>query len=231
LLAVAPSRNRAAEHVVYLPLDRLRVAETNPRKTQPALSPNHGPLRDSIAAQGILVPLIVVPNGELYDVVCGYRRLTAARSLKLDEAPCIVRPMGRLAQLELGLVDNLNRGVMDPVDVGLALMAMRDEGLKQSEIARRIGRSGFYVSRYLAIAELPASVRKQIKARRVTVKSALGPTAGIPRVQLFQRDEELQQAWMGLRSAVIEAGDRKTALALQHFASCWRAFGRAKGQG
>lgn len=230
MLAVAPAENRTSERVVYLPVARLRVADTNPRKTQPKRSPAHGPLRDSIAAQGILVPLIVVPAGDFYDVVCGYRRLTAARALKLDEAPCIVRPMSRMAQLELGLVDNLNRGKMDPVDIGLALATMRDEGLRQGEIAKRIGRSTHYVSRYIAIAELPASVRKQIKAKRVTVNSALGPTGGIPRVQVFQADENLQKAWVGLRAAVVEAGDRRTALALQHFASTWRAFGRAKGQ-
>src|SRR5229473_4838833 len=122
---------RVAEQVVHLPLERLRVAATNPRKIQPQRSPGHVTLRESIRAQGILQPLMVVPNGGHFDVVCGYRRLTAARDLGLATVPCIVRPLARLQQLELGLVDNLNRGTMDPVDVGLALAAMRDEGLTQ----------------------------------------------------------------------------------------------------
>lgn len=87
---MVPLRNvksaRIAEQVVHLPLARLRVAETNPRKIQPQRSSGHQILRDSIASQGILVPLIVVPNGEYFDVVCGYRRLTAARDLRLESS-------------------------------------------------------------------------------------------------------------------------------------------------
>lgn len=219
---------KVAGQVVYLPLERLRVAETNPRKIQPQRSPGHGILRDSIAAQGILVPLIVVPAGEHFDVVCGFRRLTAARELKLEEAPCIVRVMDRLKQLEIGLTDNLNRGHMDKVDVGLALAAMRDEGLNQAEIAYRIGRSVYYVSTYIRIAGLPAGVRRRIKAKTLTVKAALGAD-GIPRgASVFQADEDLQRAWLQLRAEIIESGDRKVIAALARFAGCWRAFGKAK---
>ena len=219
---------RTAEHVVYLPLERLRVAESNPRKTQPQRSPGHGTLRDSIAAQGILVPLIVVPNGKVFDVVCGYRRLTAARDLGLTDAPCIVRPMQRLDQLTIGLTDNISRGKMDPVDIGLALAAMRDEGLNQTEIATRIGRSVYYVSTYIRVAGLPAGVRKQIKARRLTVGAALGPTEGRPRATVIEADDQLQKAWLVLRTAVIDSRDRKVMLALQQFAACYRMYGKTK---
>lgn len=222
------SKNRTAEQVVYLPLERLRVAESNPRKTQALRSPGHVTLRDSIASQGILVPLIVVPNDKYFDVVCGYRRLTAARDLGLVEAPCIVRPMARLEQLTIGLTDNINRGKMDPVDIGLALAAMRDEGLTQTEIATRIGRSVYYVSTYIRVAGLPAGVRKQIKARRLTVGAALGPTDGTPRASVFEADEQLQKAWLVLRAAVVESRDRKVMLALQQFAGAYRMYGKAK---
>lgn len=221
--------HRISESVVQLPLERLRVAATNPRKTQPQRSTGHGILRDSIAAQGVLVPLIVVPNEGHFEVVCGYRRLTAARELKLATVPCIVRPMHRLEQLEIGLVDNVNRGKMDPVDVGLALAAMRDEGFNQAEIARKIGRSPFWVSRHIRIAALPAGVRREIKNKRLTVADALGPTEEIPRAaSVFQADEQLQAAWLELRRAVVESGDRPLMLVLQRFAGAWRAFGKAK---
>lgn len=117
---------------------------------------------------------------------------------------------------------------MDPVDVGLALAAMRDEGLTQAQIAERIGRSTFYVSRYIRIAALPPGMQKRIKDKTLTVNRALGETAGIPRVSVFQADEELQNAWLELRTAVIEVGDRSLMLALQRFAGRWRAFGQAK---
>jgi ParB-like chromosome segregation protein Spo0J len=117
---------------------------------------------------------------------------------------------------------------MDPVDIGLALAAMRDEGLTQTEIAARIGRSTFYVSRYIQVAGLPAGIRKRIKAKRLTVAEALGPTTGVPRASIFQADEDLQRAWLELRSAVVAAGDRQVIAALQRFAGCWRAFGQAK---
>ena len=221
---------RVAGQVVYLPLDRLRVAATNPRKTQPQRSPGHGPLRDSIAAQGILNPLTVVPNGDYFDVVCGYRRLTAARELKLPDAPCVVRPLNRLQQLELGLTDNINRGRMDPVDVGIALLAMRDEGLSQMEIARRIGRNQGYVSRFIRVAQLPPEMRNQVKQKKLTVSAALNTTQGAPRAGLsvFEADEQLHKAWTDLRESIIGSRDRAAMVALQTFASCWRDFGRAK---
>jgi ParB/RepB/Spo0J family partition protein len=221
---------RVAEQVVYLPLERLRVAATNPRKTQPQRSPGHGILRASIASQGVLNPLIVIPAGDHFDVVCGYRRLTAARELRLASLPCIVRPMQRLEQLTIGLVDNLNRGHMDPVDVGLALAAMRDEGLTHRQIGERVGRSVFFVSRYLRVAGLPAAMQRKIKRKQLTVNAALGPGEGVPRASIFQADEELQAAWLELRSACIEVGDRSLMLTLQRFAGCWRAFGKAKAE-
>lgn len=221
---------RTAEQVVYLPLERLRVAETNPRKIQPQLSYGHSILRDSIAAQGVLVPLVVVPNGQYFDVVCGYRRLTAARSLRLASVPCIVRPMKRLDQLTIGLVDNINRGQMDPVDIGLALAAMRDEGLNQQQIAERTGRSTFWVSRYIRIASLPPGTQRKIKRKEITVNAALGPTDGVPRASIFQADADLHEAWLKLRTAAIESGDRDVMAALQHFAGCWRAFGKVKSE-
>jgi ParB/RepB/Spo0J family partition protein len=219
---------RVAEQVVYLPLDRLRVAATNPRKTQAQRSPGHVPLRDSIKAQGILNPLVVVPAGEHFDVVCGYRRLTAARELKLEDAPCIVRPMTRLQQLELGVTDNINRGLMDPVDIGLALIALRDEGLSQQVIAMRIGRSQTYVSHRIRIASMPAAVRQQIKRKQLTVSSALGHDLRVPKTSVFEAGEALQKSWLELRSVAIETGDRRVLLALQRFAGSWRVFTQAK---
>lgn len=202
--------SRVAEQIVYLPLERPHTAEGFDRCAR-------HPAASRCRARRRLLRCCL--------------RLSPAHRGAITEAGrgALHRsPADSLQQMEVGLTDNINRGGMDPVDIGLALAAMRDEGLSQNQIAERIGRSAFYVSRYIRLAALPADVRKKIKAKELTVSKALGPTAGIPRAQIFQADEELQKAWLELRTAVIEIGDRKVMLSLQRFAGQWRAFGQAK---
>jgi ParB family chromosome partitioning protein len=119
-----------------------------------------GDLAASVAAAGIVQPLIVRPlsNGT-YELIAGERRWRAAQQAGLDEVPALVRDEEDAERLQVALVENMAREDLNPVDEARACAALvEDLGLSKEELARRLGRSRAAISNLVRLLDLPDEV-------------------------------------------------------------------------
>lgn len=127
-------------------------------------------LADSIREKGIIEPLIVVPNRDKgrawmivnYIIVAGHRRHAAAVLARKQTIPCLVREMTASEQEDLMLVENLQREDLTLYQEAKAFRRRLDEepGLKQSDLARRLGLPEYRVGQRLQILQLPVTVQR-----------------------------------------------------------------------
>jgi ParB family chromosome partitioning protein len=112
-----------------------------------------GELAESIRRHGVLQPLLVrrLPDG--YELIAGERRWRAARLAGLTAVPAVVRhDAGNDAQLVLGLIENLQRSDLDPIEEAGGLKRLTEEfGLTHEEVAQRIGKHRVSVSQSLRL--------------------------------------------------------------------------------
>ena len=122
----------------------LAIGDIDPNPDQPrrAFSEESiAQLAQSIRDQGLLQPILVVPmNGGRYRIVAGERRWRAARMAGLDRVPCIIREMDVPTQMEIALVENLQREDLNPIEAAQGIQTlMRQCGYTQEALMRRTG--------------------------------------------------------------------------------------------
>lgn len=147
-----------ASDLVHLQLEMIHV---NPRQPRTAFDTEAAAgLAASIKAQGLLQPLVVRPRKEGgYELIAGERRLRAAREAGLRTVPALVREADDRESLVLGLVENVAREQLSPLEEARAYAVLLDEfALSLGEIADRVGRSKPSVSNRLRLLELPDEV-------------------------------------------------------------------------
>jgi ParB family transcriptional regulator, chromosome partitioning protein len=117
-------------------------------------------LADSIRAQGVMQPVLVRPRkAGGYELIAGERRWRAAREAGVATLPALVRDADERDALLLGLVENVAREQLSPVEEARAYALLLDEfGLSLGEIGERVGRSKPSVSNRLRLLELPDDV-------------------------------------------------------------------------
>lgn len=152
-----------------IPADKLVPAEDNVRRHLGSLKE----LTASIAAVGVIEPLVVTPRADgSYLVVAGHRRLAAGTTAGLTEFPCVVREMDDIERLVTGLVENLARSDLNVMDEAAGLFRLVEYGLSVSALAKRLGRSAKHVSTRLTLLELPKAAQTELAAGRLTVAEA-----------------------------------------------------------
>jgi ParB family chromosome partitioning protein len=112
-----------------------------------------GELAESIRQHGVLQPLLVRRLADGYELIAGERRWRAARLAGLTAVPAVVRSdAGNDAQLVLGLIENLQRADLDPIEEAGGLKRLTEEfGLTHEEVAQRIGKHRVSVSQSLRL--------------------------------------------------------------------------------
>lgn len=119
-------------------------------------------LKASIAAVGVLEPLIVCPDSDMagaFQVIAGHRRQLAASVLGIKTVPCVVYPKLTPAQFAgIMLSENLIREDLNPVDAARGFKRLVDSGMKQKDIAEAFGLDPAVVSRKLHMLELPQGI-------------------------------------------------------------------------
>lgn len=155
----------AAEHVIEISLDLLRPGELQPRR----IMDDNGlrELADSIRVQGIIQPLVVRPltaGSDHFEIVAGERRWRAARIAGLGKVPAIVRPLEDRAVLAIGLIENIQREGLNPIDEANALARLIAEvGLTHEQCAEAVGRSRASVSNMLRMLNLCPEVQDLLR--------------------------------------------------------------------
>ncbi len=144
--------------LLQLPVDAIHA---NPRQPRKRFEPDAtAGLAASLRLQGVLQPVVVRPRSAGgYELIAGERRWRAAREAGLETLPALVRESDDREALLLGLVENVAREDLSPVEEARAYAVLVDEfELSLGEVAERVGRSKPGVSNRLRLLELPEDV-------------------------------------------------------------------------
>jgi len=133
-----------------------------------------GELAESIRLHGVLQPLLVRRSADGYELIAGERRWRAARLAGLNAVPAVVRTdAGNDAQLVLGLIENLQRADLDPIEEARGLKRLTDEfGLTHDEVAQRIGKHRVSVTQSLRLLGGCAAVQSSVAAGAISAGHA-----------------------------------------------------------
>jgi ParB family transcriptional regulator, chromosome partitioning protein len=190
--AVGPNPHQPRQHI-----DDVRLAE----------------LTESIRTHGILQPLLVtrVAGDEVaYRIIAGERRWRAARAAGLLRVPVVVKETTPGEQLELALVENVQRADLSPLEEAAAYRQLADEfGQTQEQIAARVGRSRVAIANTLRLLNAPPELKEALTTGRITeghVRALLGLKSAAEQVEALalverqgltvRQTEELIRRWL-----------------------------------
>lgn len=156
----------------------LPIAHVAPNPFQPRKEFHPQDLADlesSLRSQGLLQPITVrpSPNHTGYELIAGERRLRAAKALGWKEIPAIVRETNDHTMLTLAMVENLQRADLDPIEEADGYQRLIDDfDATQQEVADVVGKERSTVANALRLLALPASVKRMLQERKLTVGHA-----------------------------------------------------------
>jgi len=123
----------------------------------------------SIEQHGVVQPIIVVRHGEAYRIVAGERRWRAAQLAKLTHLPAIVRSMKELEEIELSLIENIQRVDLSPLEQALSVYKLQQQfNLGLDEIAKKLGKAPSTVSNLSRLLQLPDDAREALRAGKIS---------------------------------------------------------------
>lgn len=120
-------------------------------------------LADSIKQFGVLQPLLVRKRKDYYEIIAGERRWRAAKMAGMKEVPVIVKEFTEQEIVEIGLIENIQRENLNPIEEAMAYKRLMEEfGLKQDEIAERVSKSRTAVTNSMRLLKLDDRVQQMI---------------------------------------------------------------------
>jgi ParB family chromosome partitioning protein len=147
--------------VVDIPISQIRRNPRQPRRAIDAASLDE--LATSIAALGVVQPVIVRAVDGGYELIAGERRWRAAQKAGFTAIPAITRVASDVESLELALVENVVRQQLNPVDEAYALkVLLEDLGVTQESLAARVGKSRSAIANKVRLLELPAAIQESL---------------------------------------------------------------------
>src|SRR6202162_5462782 len=139
LASLIPQRNAGQPATIEIPVGRIGANPRQPRKrfdTEGLAS-----LTASITEHGVLQPILITETVDGYQLVAGERRLRAAQAAGLERIPAVVRQLADRDQLELALVENLQRADLNPLEEAMAFRQLINRfGFTHDDVANRVGR-------------------------------------------------------------------------------------------
>ena len=158
-------------------LAQLPVGDVRPGKYQPRTRMDEASLRelaDSIRVRGVIQPIVVRPVGpSKYEILAGERRWRAARIAGLERIPAVIREVPDEAALGIGLIENIQREDLNPLEEATGLKRLIDEfKLTHEQVAGAIGRSRAGVTNLLRLLELAAAVQEMVQDGRIDMGHA-----------------------------------------------------------
>jgi ParB family transcriptional regulator, chromosome partitioning protein len=166
-------------------------------------------LAASIREVGILQPIVVRRTGQGYEVVTGERRLRAAKLAGLATVPVVLRDSDDADLLREALIENIHREDLNPIELGEAFRQLLDElGLKQEELADRVGVSRSHIANTIRLLALPFEVQQLLTDDRIS--------AGHARALLALGDQEAITS-LSVRVAAEDLSVRETEEIVRRF--------------
>jgi ParB family transcriptional regulator, chromosome partitioning protein len=201
LSALIPGAPEAGEAAGLLEVPVNAVAP-NPKQPRTRFDDEAiGSLAASIREVGILQPIVVRKSGSGYELIAGERRLRAAKVAGLATVPVVVRDTDDADTLREALIENIHREDLGPIELAEAFRQLLDElGLKQEELADRVGVSRSHIANTIRLLQLPLDVQQLLTDGRLQ--------AGHARALLTLGDAEAQST-LALRISAEDVSVRE----------------------
>lgn len=167
----------------------LRINEIEPNASQPRKffdDEKLAQLADSIKQHGIIQPIIVKKDSNIYTIIAGERRWRAAKLAGLSRVPVLIKDFTEKQVMEIALIENLQREDLNPIEEADAFFHLMNEfSLTQEQIAISIGRSRSAIANTIRLLGLSNDVKKFIISGDLT--------SGHARTLVIIQNEDLQK--------------------------------------
>ncbi len=175
----------AADEVLQL---EVSIIEPNPH--QPRQNFDEGALAElaaSIKEHGVMQPVVVIESKGSYQLVAGERRLRASKLADKKTIPAIVRSYNKQQQVELALIENIQREDLNPMETATSYRKLVDEfSMNNDDIARRVGKDTSTVSNTMRLLNLP------LDAKRAVAEGTISEGHGRVILSLKENDKQLE---------------------------------------
>ncbi|MEO1642115.1 MAG: ParB/RepB/Spo0J family partition protein [Pseudomonadota bacterium] len=162
----------------------IRISEIRPNPAQPRRTFSEEDLAElvsSIRQRGVLQPILVRPDPDTsgrYQIIAGERRWRAAKQAGLEELPAVVRDTDDLELLEIGIIENVQRENLNPLEEAEAYGAlMKRFGRTQDSLAESVGKSRVHIANTVRLLNLSDASREHLRQGRISAglaRAALG---------------------------------------------------------
>ena len=158
---------KEGEVVLQIELSKIKPNPYQPRKIFDESKIDE--LAASIIENGVFQPIIVKQFNDKYIIVSGERRYRACQKLKLKTIPAIIRNYDETKVAEIALIENLQRENLTAMEEAIAYQTiMKELGLTQSELAKKIGKSRSYITNVVGLLSLPEEVANLVSEGKIT---------------------------------------------------------------
>ncbi len=155
------------QSLFYLPLSDLKP---NPKQPRREFSEDElKELSNSIRQSGLIQPLVVRKTETHYEIVAGERRFRAAKIAGLSEVPVILKQLSDRDTLAIGIVENVQRQDLNPLDEALAYQRLIEEFEEtQVTVAQLVGKDRASIANSLRLLKLPGEVRELLVSGKIS---------------------------------------------------------------
>jgi ParB family chromosome partitioning protein len=131
-------------------------------------------LSDSIKQHGIIQPITVRKLGyDQYQLISGERRFRASQLAQLTDIPAYIRVANDQAMLEMGLIENIQREDLDPIEVSVSYKRLIDEcNITQEQLGEKVNKQRSTVTNFLRLLKLPAVIQKAVRDKDISMGHA-----------------------------------------------------------
>src|SRR3990167_4871987 len=200
-------------------IHKLLISQIVPNEAQPRRNLDQTELLGltaSIKKHGVLQPIIVVRRSQddNYQIVAGERRWLAAKAAGLKHIPSIVRSLQELEQLELAIIENIQRVDLSPLEQAMAVYKLQHQfSLTLEQIAEKLGKAPSTLSNMARLLQLPEAAREALEAGKISEGHARAVLAlkGIPDKQSELLSCVLNNGWTVRQAEQFVVGAKKGA--------------------
>jgi ParB family transcriptional regulator, chromosome partitioning protein len=185
------------DRVEKIPVGKLQASPYQPRRhfDDAALEE----LSASIKRHGVVQPLVVTPAKDgIYTLIAGERRWRAATLAGLNTVPAIIRSSQELEQLEIALIENVQRVDLSPLEQAISIERLHEQfSLSYDSIAKRLGKANSTVNNTVRLLRLPEPARDALAANKISEGHARSILAlkGDPERQSYLLKTIVEQGW------------------------------------
>jgi ParB family chromosome partitioning protein len=127
----------------------------------------------SIKENGVIQPIILRENDDLYEIIAGERRYRAAKMAGLDRIPAIIKSINNHEALELALIENIQRSDLSLIEEAVGYKQLiADFSYSQEQVAIRVNKSRSHITNILRILNLPESIKELIDKKLISMGHA-----------------------------------------------------------